>query len=362
MDGSLSQKNLEDLNSHLDLSTIKLHSQNQSIHLTDQNSMVKNVIGTINNDVIIGNQFDNTIYGQGGKDNIKGNAGSDTIYLYLNSLIHQNQKNRILQNFLDTKIDDEFSKISGNEDHDNYIINLQEENIKNKVSFVLINNYDDIKKLDNLIINDDNYYISSVNFSKITNSITKESFLKINMLDKISNNEYIVLIENWFKSSDYRHLQIQFKNKLTLSESIMSQITEYLNTVNVPLLSDNNTRKYYINLDLNIDDQLQNIELNTFNILGSFNKTNSIKFKIDNYENNNSKLKAARFDNDLYLTFINLKTNQMSHLVIKNYFLIGLMNERKLSIKINDQEILSQKEFFTAISKLDESNIFEILN
>ncbi|KAB8039460.1 hypothetical protein GCL60_04185 [Silvanigrella paludirubra] len=329
----------------------------------------KNIIGTSGNENIIGNKNNNILHGEGGFDNINGNEGDDTISIILDKPFNINIKNDLLKSLFTNNENLFYSKLTGGEGHDNYLINTNNKKDKDEVFFTLIENSSNINKIDNLFFNDFENRISNIYFSSFTDSANNNKHLKIRFVESILNREYIVIIKDWFSSIDKRHLQIQVGDQITIPNTILDQITNYL--VNENNSQDNLLdiiRNYFTEktidknyFTINLKNNSNNFLNNSFNIIPSFNQFNSINFESLNNINGQEVLKISRIDNDIILQFNedNKNSNQI-YIFVKNYYLNNNLIKHNTNINVNNNNYINSKSFIEIASDLEDGSVFEI--
>ena len=317
---SSSQNSLysDDINSNqlVPINTLKI--KNEFINMNDISSIeykFNNIIGSDKSEKIMGNKEDNSISGNGGYDILHGKAGKDLLSIYLNKKI-------------DNKDISKYPILNGGTQSDMYLINMNKDSENNKY-FLKIENEDINEENDFILINDQSNKITSLKFDKISEKRGIENHLKMSIFDD-KNNEFIVIIDKWFDSSKYRHLEIQVGDYLTIDSTILNMIQNHF---------DNKENEFIEPFIFNIT----NSEFKTFKILNhSFNLFNANKIndefkEIDISDLNNPKYKKVKINNDL---FINI--NNKSFILIKDFYLIkkniGLVENHLKLVKLNEEK------------------------
>ena len=356
-----------------EINTAKLSNSNSFFSLMNKDNLlnIKNIDGNKTNETIIGDNSNNIIHGLGGIDNINGNAGDDVLTVLLDRNFNHNDKNNILNNLLNNT----HSKVSGGEGSDTYIVNIENINTRDSNFILSIDNFDNNESMDNLFLNDEKNIISNVYFEKIDNNL-KISFINLDL-----NNEYIIVVNNWFSSIKNRHIQIQIGNKLTINGTILNQITDYLTKIKFeytesqktlnsyfPLISeiyyyfkpdDFNVinKKYTVNMKdkfLRESGNLIKLETNNYSIIDVGDLSNEVN-KFDFLKSYMSKnlFKIFRIDNDLLIHH----NENLTYLLLKNYY---LFDNRKFKLMFNNKEIVTSNAFDKITSDLDNGSFFDI--
>ncbi|WGL60478.1 TcdA/TcdB catalytic glycosyltransferase domain-containing protein [Pigmentibacter sp. JX0631] len=329
-----------------DLSNINLSEENEKVDLIDN---VKNVIGTNFNNDIIGNNFDNLLIGNGGYDKIWGKNGNDTISIEMNSNRKNDDSDELLhESFLNIFGYYSRSELNGGEGNDNYILNFSKLDSYENEFHVVIDNFDPNKNIDNLIINDLDFEIKSVNFSKIlSDDLNINESLKIEFQDS-KKKKYHIYIKKFFQSLEYQHLQIQFGASMVLS---VNEINSIINT----LTDENKNYTLFLDDEINLDQLKENKYY--------FIDSEKIDYNIYslNYILNSKdyKFKFAKFQQNLILSIINVKDiNNYSIFYIKDFFNNKIIF-KNLKLEMNSKIIFSEDDFQKYTSELLDGEIQE---
>ncbi|WP_397601225.1 hypothetical protein [Silvanigrella sp.] len=350
INGSLYQEGL--IENTLDV--VKLDSENSLIYLDRLENLLvdtkKNIICSNKNETIYGNIFDNFIFGNGGFDKIYGNDGNDTISIEMNSYIK-----KLESNFEDTEIieNKNYSEINGGSGFDNYILNFNDNYILEDDYNIIIDDYDLNNNMDNLIINDLNSEVKYISFHKSNDVQFGKEMLQINFEDK-NNKNYSLFIKNWFKSENYRHLQIQIGKDITITNNLMEQITKSIedgkNIFSLKIYSKTQSLK-----KIDSDDG----SINYINSENSINEIEEINFKTENNFIKNKIIKISNFEEETIFKLIEKdKLNIFSFVIFKNNQNNSIKKEFK--IKINDEIILNKEQLTEYMNTIKLGEIIDI--
>ncbi|WP_397601231.1 hypothetical protein [Silvanigrella sp.] len=309
----------DDVNSNHLVPINTLKTNKEFINMNNVSSVdykFNNVIGTDKSETIMGNNEDNSISGNGGNDILHGKGGKDLLSVYLNKKIENKDISK-------------YPILNGGAQSDLYLINMDKDAEKNKY-LLKIDNEDINEENDFIVINDLTNKISSIKFSKSSEKRGIANHLKMSIFDE-KNNEFIVIIDKWFDSSKYRHLEIQVGDYLTIDNTILNMIRNHFenkeNESTEPFVFNITNREFK-------SFKILNYSFNLFNV----NKMNDDLKEIDISDLNNPKYKKEKIDNDL---FINIDNNK-SFILIKDFYLIkkniGLVENHLKLVKIKDEK------------------------
>lgn len=341
------------------LNTIKINNGTSDIYLDNIESSLldtkKNIVATLGNDTIHGNSQDNFIFGNGGYDKIDGHNGNDTISIVMNSnLKMRNSDESLIELFKSYFGSQSVTEITGGNGNDNYILNFSKSDGIESEFKVVINNEDNDKNLDNLIINDLQSDITSFYFLKEKNDFDSNFSLKVIFKDK-DKKEYIVIIKNWFLSEMYRHLQIQIGNQLNLSQNILEEITKSL---------ESNSSNYMIKIytDKSFNYYIYSYE-NSFHYINAENSRNlleEIHFRSEENIINNLLLKISKIDNEIVFKLINKSDLSKSSFVLIRDEISNIKKLKNLKIKVNNNIFLENEKLISFISNINNGEIIDV--
>ena len=315
----------------------------------------KNIIGTLKNDEIHGDQNNNFISGVGGFDKLYGHDGDDTLSATLASHIPKDySEENILEFFKNLLGYPTTTKLNGGKGFDTYILNFSPDlysSFENS-NYLEIDNEDENESMDNLYIHNSNIKITNIIFESIKENL--KSDLQISFQDVLSKKYYYINLKNWFISSKYRHLQIQIGKQITLPSTLIEQITKVI---------ENTNERFHFNLSIK-----NNYSREIIFHKNSFNEINS-NFKLNNLTNLNyifhvndarlAKLKISHFENDLYLQLNYPNSDDFIFTIIREYY-PNKLNLENLMIGINSENLIDPKNFKNMVSELDEGSFIEI--
>lgn len=330
--GNLYDENINET----ELNVILLNQELSEVYLDKLENInldvIKNVSGTIKDDIIHGNENDNEIFGVCGNDKLYGHAGNDTISIGM--MFCQDDKTESIFSKYISKIfflkDNFHSILSGGNGEDNYILNLKKSDHSESHPYkVIIENEDKDKKIDNLIFNFFDFKIQSIVFSK--NSVNND--LKIDVLDEFGNN-YHVYVKNWFQTEEFRHLQIQMGNIFMLSTSMMEQITNFIKTLSENFTINIYDENSFIYSDLYLKEGSAAV-INTSNL--NYYPDN-IQFMIAN--DKFITFKISKLDNEIILKLDDKNNPNLFSFVL---YKTGAINNLKTSNIVANNQILIKK-------------------
>lgn len=314
---------------------------------------ISNVIGNHLDDIIIGNHFDNYLIGNGGFDKISGFAGDDTISIQMTTNRAADQSEEHLEeSFANFFGHYKKTEINGGEGNDNYVINFKKNTSYEDEFHVVIDNYDQNKANDNLIINDLNFEIQTINFSKV---VSADEYLDNSLLIEFKDKEkklYKIYLKKYFNSEKYRHLQIQIGSDFFLSLSDMENIFKSILA---------KSGKYSVNIYNELNEHiLEDIKENNY----YFVNTNILKSNLYslNYATKSKqyRIKLAKFQNTLILNLINENDlDNYSILYLKDFFL-NLDFLQDLVLEFNADIILHRNDLQEKLKKLVNGEIEEL--
>ncbi len=318
-------------------------------------SSYHNVIGSSENDIIQGNASNNFIFGNGGFDKINGFHGNDTLSIEMSTNIPKDYSETHLTESLRNLFGYyQNTELIGGTGHDNYILNFEKKESFEDEFHVSIDNYDVNQKLDNLIINDLSKGINKVLLRKVTSSEQFPNSLLIEFKDK-NNKYYKIYIKKYFESENYRHIQIQIGDYLTITAKDMEAIYKSL---------IQNDEDYHLFITethkMDIHDSIMDNHY-------YYVDTNTIKYSVQavNFLSNNSKkekriLKMSKFENDVLIQLQDPENISLYTVIYYKDYLINKDHFINMNFELNSRILMKNEDIKSNLDELKNGEIIEL--
>ena len=318
-------------------------------------SSYNNVIGSQENEIIHGNASNNFIFGNGGFDKINGFHGNDSLSIEMSSNIPKDYSDAHLAESLRNLFGYyQNTELIGGTGHDNYILNFEKNESFEDEFHVSIDNYDVNKKLDNLIINDLNKEINKVKFHKITNDEQYSNSLLIEFKDD-RNKYYKIFIKKYFESEDYRHIQIQIGDFLTISAKDMEAIYNSMIQSNKDYhLFITDTQKMDIHDSIH-ENNYYFIDTNTLNY-----SVEAVNFLSENLKKEKIIIKMSKFENDVLIQLKDPENTSLYSILYYKDYLINKDHFINMNFELNSRILMKNEDIKINLDELKNGEIIEL--